>query len=194
MSLVCKEWHALVHAPSNYHLWRTKAALYYIPPESGDIAKDISLFARVLSTSQLSDLDLLLGIPELETDDRLIERLMLHALSLLFPYRRQLRSIRIESRPLRAILSILIALRPLPRLALLHLRSTSEEPIISPHDGFLLEEPAAVLDLSMEENCREVGLFNWGLRGEMRLPTSLSELFVRPMDVIPSAGTILQDI
>ncbi len=177
-SLVCKEWHALVHAPSNYHLWHTLLTLFHFAPDSGDIARDISQFANLLLGSQLSDLDLMLVFPgpELETDDRLVERLMLHALSLLFPYHSQIRSIRIESQPRRAILSILNALESLPRLVLLSLESSAEESVISPHDGFPFEESAAVLDLCSEENFREVTLLNWGVIGEMRFPTNIHNL------------------
>lgn len=177
-SLVCRDWHALVNSPSSYHLWHTQANLLYYAPYSQDIAKDFTRFAEVLSGSRLSDLDLFLGFPLGEEEDMLAERLMLHALSLLAPYRRQIRSLRIESRPLLALPSILSSLTPFPRLASFYLEffSDPERLVVSPHDDFSFGQPTPVLDLSLDDNCQEVTLVNCGFRGEIIFPSSTSTL------------------
>ncbi len=117
-SVVCREWRSLVFARSNYHLWTARLILFE-QRISHDITAGISRFKHALSESLLSNLDLSL---KLSDDDELVERLIVHAFALVAPYSHQIRSITIRSRPLRALVSILNNLRPLPRLAKMELR------------------------------------------------------------------------
>ncbi len=184
-STVCREWRFLVFSSSNYHLWRAELVLppresWRMPinrPYRGDIATDISIFKDILSKSRRSDLDILLAFPK---GSKLTESLMVHVLALIARYSCQIRIFDIFSRPLRKIVSALERIQPLPRLARFQLQFSSGELVDSPDDVFSLRPDSLTLDLSTENNCRDVRIDGtWALKGGMLLPiNSLSSLVI----------------
>ncbi len=158
-SAVCRDWRRIVLSPSNYDLWSTELVLSYgvLTRDtwySSDIATNISIFKDMLSKSRLSDLDIFLEFPTWSF--KLIERLMVHLLTLIAPYSRQIRSFVLHSRPLRKIFSVLQTIQPLPRLARFQLHFMPEELVDSLDDVFSLGPGDLTLDLSAAINCREV--------------------------------------
>ncbi len=117
-SMVCQDWHSIVMARSNYHLWSTKLLLAFLGGYSYfDTTEEIAKFRDLLSKSSLGDLDLDLRFPGLlEDPSSLVERLFLHTFTFLVPYSHQIRRLTIGSRPTRAVISILYSLKPLTRL------------------------------------------------------------------------------
>ncbi len=187
-SLVCQQWHTLVHDRSNYHFWITRISLSpagcylwdtvrIFSNSDLDMAQNISNFKDLLLKSRHSDLDLLLGIPG--EDQILDQRLMIHAMGMLGPYKSQIRTIFIRSAPLQAIVSVLDTLRPLPRLAIFSLHFSSEDLISSPTYDALFCHDNAALDLSAEGDCREVSLANYGLHKQIILPNNIFSLTLR---------------
>ncbi len=104
------------------------------------------------------------------------ERIMVHAMTLFIPYSRQLRRISISSRPLLPVLSVLNALKPLPRLELLHLSNSDTY-----RDGFSLtaNDPGELLfdpffrclDLSETDHCQKLTIKSWRVLGEIVAPS-----------------------
>ncbi len=97
---------------------------------------------------------------------------MVHLLTLIAPYSRQIRSFVISSRPLRKIISALQTIQPLTRLARFQLLFSSDELLDSPDDALSFRPGSSALDLSTEINCREVYMGTYALMGGVILPTN----------------------
>ncbi len=103
---------------------------------------------------------------------------MVHALAMLPPFGRQIRSLNIHSRRLRAILLILDDMKPMPRLASFTLRSAYYSELICLPYELLHFVHSGPVDLSREFNCHQITLHNWILSSEIAFSSQTCSLTI----------------
>lgn len=189
-ALVCRSWHDLIYARWNRQFWRTNLSLEGVLDPGFKICMDmcdqVARFASLLSQSQRSDLYLYVshchGSFSVPDPSRVEERLIMHALSLLMPYSKQLRHVQITF-PV-AMMGIVrswlnsLSLSRLLELSLSHNDegSLGNVPLGDIADRFVFHCLTQSLDICHALNCVGLSLRRIGLDESIRIPPNIKYL------------------